>query len=344
MWVNAFAPNATAFRTSQSDTSVSVIIPARNAEDTIAATLDSILSQEYSGPLEVIVADGSDSPAMAEMIRASYPDVRVVPNPQKNIPSGLNHAIRESSGEVIVRCDTHAEPSPGYVRRIVETLKRTGAANVGGRQQATATTFFGKAVSLAMNSLLGSGGSFYRVGRTPGPTDTVYLGAWRRDMLRAVGGFDTRFLRNQDYELNWRLRRRGETIWFDPELIVEYRPRASIGALASQYWNYGRWKSRMLMLHPASLKLRQLPPPLTLGVVVSLGLAISGPLWALAFPLLYLAVLLLGSAVIGLRRREPSAILLPIALATIHLSWGIGFFIPARLPGRARRDTRPPPN
>ncbi len=342
----AFAPNTTDPGTNESAAQadyrrVSVIIPARNEEATIAATLDSVFSQEYAGPIEVIVADASDSPAMTGMVQASYPDVRIVPNPEQCAPAGLNYAIRESTGEVVVRCDAHATLPPGYVRRAVETLERTGAANVGGLQQAAGKTFFEKAAALAMNSLLGSGGARYRVGNTPGPTDTVYLGAWRRDTLEAVGGFNSSLIRNEDYELNWRLRGRGGTIWFDPELAAEYCPRGSMASLARQYFNYGRWKSTMLMLHPRSLRPRHLAAPLlALGLAASVGLAAAGAFWwAAALPLLYLAILALGAASVGLLRREPSAILIPAILAAMHLSWGIGFFIPARLPRKVRGDT-----
>ncbi len=315
---------------------VSVIIPARNEEATIAATLDSVLAQDYPGISEVIVADGSDSPAMAGVIQASYPDVRIVPNPEGIVPTGLNRTIREASGDVIVRCDAHATLPPGYVGRAVAMLDRTGAANVGGRQRSVGTTFFSRSVALAMNSRLGSGCALYRVSNAPGPTDTVYLGAWRRETLAASGGFDTRLKRNQDYEFNWRLRAQGETVWFDPELAAEYRPRSNMASLAQQYFNFGRWKSAMLLTHPGSLRLRHLAAPLlALGLAASVGVAVMGMLWwALALPLLYLAVLALGSAASGLRRREPSAIIMPIVLAAMHLSWGIGFFIPARRAGK----------
>ncbi len=337
----AFQPRTTDSGTNQSGVSVSVIIPTYNEEASIAVTLDSVFSQEYAGPMEVVVADGSDSPATARIVQASYPAVRLVPNPERFTSDGLNHAIRTSTGDVIVRCDARSTLSPGYVRRVVETLERTGAANVGGRQQVVGVTFFEKTVGLAMNSLLGSGGTLYRIGGIPGPADTVYLGAWRRDTLEAVGGFNTRLIRNEDYELNWRLRQRGETVWFDPELAVTYRPRGSIASLMRQYFGYGRWKSTMLMMHPKSLQFRHLASLLVvLSLVAAAGLAIAGALWwAAALLLLYLAVLVLGSAIVGVRCRKPTAILLPIVLMVMHLSWGVGFFIPSRLSREVRCDT-----
>ncbi len=319
---------------------VSVIIPTRNAEDALPTALDSALAQDYPGSIEVIVADGSDTPSTAEMLRRRYPTVRVVPNPEHTIPSGLNCALRMAKGEIIVRCDSHAVLPVGYVRRVVAMLAKTGAANVGGRQNAVGDTAFERAVAMATTSFLGAGGSRFRQGGREGPTDTVYLGAWYRKTLEAVGGFNVDLLKNEDYELNWRLRRRGGTVWFDPMIAATYRPRNNLRALAWQYFDYGRWKSAALRTHPASLRARQLAPPLlVLGLAASIALGSIGALWAaIALPLAYLLTIAIGAAALGIRRRDSAAILVPLVLATIHLCWGVGFFIPPR---RLPRKNRP---
>ena len=317
---------------------VSVVIPARNEERTLPATLDSVLAQDYAGRMEVVVADGSDAPALAEVVRERYPSVRFIPNPQRTTPAGLNRALREANGEVIVRVDAHAVLPQGYVARAVETLARTGAANVGGRLVPVGESFFQRAVAAATSTPMGTGGARYRQGGAEGPTDTVYLGVFRRGALEDAGGFDETLLRSQDSDLNWRLRTRGETVWFDPELAAAYRPRGSFGALASQYFAYGRWKSAILLRHPSALRPRQLAPPLlTLALAASALLALAGALaLAAAVPLIYLVALIASSIWAGLRRREPAAVLAPLALAVIHLSWGIGFFLPAR---RKKRES-----
>ncbi len=316
--------------------SVSVIIPARNAEATIARALNSVLSQDYAGSVEVIVADGSDTPAMAEVVQRQYPMVKLVSNPERFVGFGIEAALRIVTGEIIMRCDAHSVLPPGYVRCAVETLERTGAANVGGRQYPVGTTFFERAVAIAMTTTLGSGGSRYRIGGLEGPVDTVYLGMFRREVLDAVGGYNATLVRNQDYELNWRLRQHGKTVWFNPELVIEYQPRGTLRALARQYFDYGRWKRVMLLLHPASMRVRQLIAPLlVLGLAASLFLALAGAPWeaAAALPLAYLFVLTVGSLAIGIHRRAPAALLLPLVLATMHLSWGIGFFLPTSAQG-----------
>ena len=312
--------------------SVSVLIPARNAEATIGAALDSVLAQDYEGSVEVIVADGSDTPATSDLVRRRYPTVTLVPNPEQTAGFGLRAAQRAATGEIIVRCDAHTVFPREYLRRAVSTLQRTGAANVGGRQRPVGTTFFERAVAMAMTTPLGAGGARYRLGGVEGPVDTVFLGAFRRDALEAVGGVDPAFVRNQDYELNWRLRARGETVWFDPELVAAYRPRGTLRGLAWQYFNYGRWKRVVARRHPASLLPRHLASPLLLlGLAASPVLAVAGVFWAAAaVPLTYVLTLALGSLTVGIRRRSYAALLLPLVLATMHLCWGTGFFTPVR--------------
>ena len=313
--------------------SVSVVIPAHGGGRHIGAALDSVLAQRYDGAIEVIVADGAEIPQLAKMLAGPYPDVRVVRNAEGSASSGLNRALAVATGEVVVRCDVHAVLSPNYVACAVDVLQRTGAANVGGWRHAVGSSFFERAAALAVTTFLGVGNARHHRGGREGPTDTVYLGTWRRETLEAIGGFNPRLLRNQDYELNWRLRELGETIWFNPELIVEYRPRGSLWSLAKQYFDYGRWKAAMLRQHPRSLRWRQLvAPALVAGLAASFAAAVLGHRVALLLPLAYLAALVAWSVGVGIARRELAATLLPLALATMHLCWGVGAMTPLRRP------------
>lgn len=321
---------------------VSIIIPARNAEATLPATLEAALAQDYDGPIEIVVADGSDTSDCVEMIGRRFPRVRIVPNPDRTTSAGLNRALHAAAHHIVVRCDAHAVLPPGYVERAVTTLARTGAASVGGRQRPVGRTAIERAVALAMTTYLGSGGARYRVGGPEGPTDTVYLGVFRRDALEVAGGFDPTLHRNQDYDLSWRLRAAGETVWFDPALAADYRPRGSLRALARQYFDYGWWKRVMLRRHPESLRTRQRAAPVLLAGLALSGLALGAgailaaagvPSGAAVFgaaavvPAAYLLLILSGSAWIGVRRRSSSAVLLPAVLAVIHLSWACGFWL-----------------
>jgi GT2 family glycosyltransferase len=154
--------------------------------------------------------------------------------------------------------------------------------------------------------------------------DTVYLGAFRKQALVAVGGFDERFTRAQDWELNFRLRAAGGTIFFDPRLVVTYRPRSTVKALAKQYFEYGRWRRVVSRRHEGTINYRYLAPPFTvIGVASSLilGAVVSPILFVPA--LVYALFILIASARIGKSLAE--FVSLPLILLTMHMTWGIGF-------------------
>lgn len=325
--------------------SVSVVIPARNSAATLATAVRSALTQETTGPLDVVIAVGpseDDTASVAAALAAEDPRVRVVDNPAGITPVALNRAIAASRGQVVVRLDGHARLDPGYVELAVDTLRRTGAVNVGGTQRPVATGGFAAAVAAAMASRAGAGGAAYRTGTDEADVETVYLGVFRREALDAVGGYDERLVRNQDYELNHRLRQAGGRVVFHPGLAVDYHPRATVPALARQYRDYGAWKRFVLRQHPDSLKLRQLAAPvlvLTLVVVALLAL-VTGTTWPLwSFLAAYLLGLLTAGvhAAGGLRLGATTA----VALATMHLAWGVGFLVGRRQPAPAT-DTTPP--
>lgn len=309
----------------RSDAPVAVVVPARDAAPVVTRAVASALAQPQV--VEVVVAAG-DVATRTAAEAVDDPRVRVVDNPSGRTPDALNAGIAVTGAEVVVRLDAHAELPPGYVATAVDTLARTGAANVGGRQVPTAERGVARAVALAMSSPAGAGGAAYRTGATPGPVDTVYLGVFRRTALAAVGGFDPRFTRNQDAELNLRLARAGYLVWFEPTLAVAYQPRSTYRALASQYLQYGRWRRVTAREHPGSLRLRQVAAPaLVLGLVAAAALAaVLGRPWLLGAPL---AGYLLAVALAGLvaARRPVVGVLVAVALVVMHLSWGTGFLL-----------------
>jgi succinoglycan biosynthesis protein ExoA len=309
---------------------VSIVIPVRNEARAIIATLEACLSQDYAGALEIVVADGMSTDGTRQVIEeltATEPRLRMVDNPSRITPGALNRAIVAATGTIIVRCDAHAILPPGYVSRAVAQLEATGAANVGGVQRAVGDGMAQRAVAMAMTSPIGVGDARYRYGGAAGASDTVYLGNFQRSAIEAAGLFDERMVRNQDYELNYRLRARGDTVWFDPDLVVDYTPRRSLRALARQYFDYGVGKRRMLRLHPNSLRWRQLAAPLLVvglaGSAVSVVLGTGAA--ALVVPGVYVVGLAAGTIYEVVRSHDSAALLFPAAVATMHVSWGAGF-------------------
>jgi len=299
-----------------------------NEERHLAEAVDRILAQDYPGDLEVVLALGPSrdrTDEVAARLVAADPRVRTVPNPTGRTPAALNAAIEASSYPVVVRVDGHGLLGPGYITTAVRLLEATGAANVGGIMAAEGVTPFERAVARAMTSWFGVGGARFHTGGEAGPAETVYLGVFRREVLLARGGYDVAFVRAQDWELNHRIREAGGLIWFSPDLSVTYRPRASLKALARQYFDYGRWRRVVVRRNPGTVSARYLAAPVAVtGVAAGLLLAPRWP-WALVLPAGYAGAVLAGTALTagGLPARGKAA--LPLVYATMHMCWGAGF-------------------
>jgi len=300
-------------------------MPVRNEERYLRSSVEAVLAQEYPGAMDVWISVAPSTDATSSVVDDlvnQHANVFRVENPAGITPAGLNVAIAVSSGEVIVRVDGHVRLCDGYIQQAVKTLIETGAANVGGQQLAVGSTRFEKAVAAVMMSPVGSGGATYRSGGEPGPTDTVFLGVFQRSAGEQVGWFDESLIRNQDYELNIRLRNAGGVVWFDPRLVVEYEPRSSLRGLSRQYFDYGRFKAQVLHMHSSSIRMRQLIPPVAviatlLSVIIGWWLPIT-----LLVPVLYLTAIALGVKGAFLMRLRALAI-----APTMHFSWSLGLFI-----------------
>jgi cellulose synthase/poly-beta-1,6-N-acetylglucosamine synthase-like glycosyltransferase len=309
---------------------VDVIVPALNAATTLDACLDAVLDQDYGGSIAVTVAVGPGRDAtwqIAEARAAADPRVVVVANPTGRTPVGLNLAAAKGSAPIVARVDAQSILPPRYLKRAVETLRRTGAANVGGVQHPVGDNGLQRVIAVGMCSPFGAGPARFRRDGYEGPTDTVYLGVFRRDALEAVGLFDETLERNQDYELNWRLRDAGHQVWLDPTLVVTYRPRATFGRLASQYFQYGAWKRHVLRRNPRSLQPRQtVAPLLVIGLMVSAVELLRGRARGFLLPGAYTAAaLVVARDSRGSLPRKSDRYLLMAVFATMHVAWGAGF-------------------
>lgn len=306
---------------------ISVILPVLNEEPHLAESVSAILSQDYIGSFEIILALGPSSDqtnVIAESLAQRDSRIKLVMNPSGKTAAGLNLAIAASESPVIVRVDGHAKIPNNYLTLAITILRESGAVNVGGVMAAEGVTNFEIAVSRAMRSALGVGASRFHTGGKAGEVDTVYLGAFRREAINAVGGFDERYTRAQDWELNHRLRKNRGKIYFDPRLQVTYRPRPNLKKLAKQYFQYGRWRRVVSRSHPGTVNLRYLAPPLTLiGTLTSLllGLLIDPFLFIPAA--VYGIFLIISSIFISETIRE--FILLLAIIPTMHFAWGAGF-------------------
>lgn len=317
---------------------VSVVMPILNEERHLAAAVGRILAQDYPGEVQVILSVGPSTDRthdIAAQLAEGDDRIEVVENPTGRTPSALNLGIAAARYDIVARVDGHGELTDGYLRRAVELLAETGAANVGGVMDAQGRSAFERAVAYAYTSRLGLGGSTFHIEDSPaGPADTVFLGVFRKSALLAAGGFDESLHRAQDWELNYRLRARGEVVWFSPDLKVTYRPRSTPAALAAQFFGTGKWRREVVRRHPDTAGVRYLAPPLT---VAAIGVGTAGGLVGLLTrrtvlklgwlaPLGYLLLILGGTA--GARGLDARArAWLPLVLIVMHLAWGAGFLV-----------------
>lgn len=317
---------------------VSIIVPCYNEQKTIGLLLAAIDAQTLPREqIEVIIADGMSTDRTREVIAefsAAHPAlrVRVVDNLKRNIPAGVNAALRMAESEYIVRMDAHSVPEPEYVERCVADLQAGLGENVGGVWQIEpgGTGWVARAIARAAAHPLGVGDAGYRYTTRAGLVDTVPFGAFRRDLVERIGGFDESLLSNEDYEFNTRVRQSGGRVYLDPQIRTVYFARSTLGALASQYWRYGLWKWRMLRRYPSTLRWRQALPPLF--VLSLIGLAVLSLFWPvarwalLAEALIYLGALV-GAALPAAVRAKDAGLLpgMPLAIGCMHLCWGSGF-------------------
>ncbi|NPV06364.1 MAG: glycosyltransferase family 2 protein [Anaerolineae bacterium] len=315
---------------------VTVVIPLRNEAAHLAHVMHALRAQTYARHIaQVLFVDGMSTDRTRAVIGENsrgLPAVRIIDNPQIAVPQAMNRGIRAASGDIIIRLDAHCEPAPDYVERCVHHLRETGAWNVGGPMRARGQGYVGQAVALATTSPFGIGGSPFHYSDEPQYVDTVYLGAFPRWVFDKVGLYDERFVRNQDYELNHRIRKAGGAIFLAPDIRITYFPRDSLRALWRQYFQYGFWKVQTLRKHPDSLKWRHLVAPAFVAGLV--GGLLVGLLWRPALVLWMLAVglyIILALAFSLMRaRREPGGLrylpLMPVVFATLHVAWGLGFW------------------
>lgn len=313
---------------------ITIVLPIRNEAGSIRSCLDAILAQDYAGPMEILVADGMSTDGTRDILaeyQRSFANIRIIDNPGKIVPTGINAAIRHAIGDIVIRIDGHTLIAPDYITCCVETLQRTNADNVGGRMTAVGESNFGSSVALATSTPFGIGNSIFHYANLEQETDSVYMGAWPIAVFEKIGLFDEELVRDQDDEFNYRLRENGGMIYLNPAIQSVYTTRSNLKSLWRQYFQYGLWKVRVLQKHPGQMSLRQfVPPTFVLGLVVSLLLTLTTA-WG-KWPLLlsagsYLLANLFASLLTAARNGWKCGFNLPIVFMTIHVSYGLGFLV-----------------
>jgi glycosyltransferase involved in cell wall biosynthesis len=317
---------------------VSIIVPCYNEEKTIQHLLNAILSQTYPlHKMEVVISDGLSTDNTIEVIESFQKNhaelkITVTNNPLKTIPSGLNQAIRESRGDLIIRLDAHSMPIKEYVQRCVSAHQNKKGDNVGGVWEIhpSENTWIADSISYAAAHPLGVGDALYRLNAKAGAVDTVPFGSFYKKLIEKIGAFDETLLANEDYEFNTRVREAGGIVYLDPSIRCVYFSRGTLKKLFIQYWRYGFWKLKMLLRYPKTLRWRQaLPPVFVLSLitlsVLSLWLQVALTLLVLQL-FLYFFILGLAGLKLAIDKKKGYLIFgVPLAIFTMHFAWGAGF-------------------
>ena len=313
-------------------------MPVRNEAGYIERSLGSVLAQDYPlEQMEIIVADGMSTDQTRALIagfQTRFPRLKVIDNPGKIAPTGLNRAIAQASGDIIVRVDGHCEIAPDYLRRCVHYLQSGAADGVGGPIETIGETLSARVIATAMSSAFGVGGSAFRTIKDQTMlTDTVAFPAYTRKIIERAGPYDEELVRNQDDEYNYRLRKLGAKILLAADVQSRYYSRSTFRKVFKQYYQYGYWKVRVLQKHPRQMSLRQFVPPafvaaLLVGVLAASFLPLGA--WLLAGILgCYLLANLLASARSASKSDAFGShlLLLPIVYTALHISYGLGFLV-----------------
>lgn len=337
---------------------VSIIVPCYNEQATIRLLLEAVSQQTFcdpegiNGSLEVVIADGLSTDRTRDEVASfqrSHPAllVRLVDNPLRIIPAALNCAIQSAQGQYIIRLDAHSVPAVDYVERCVQALEARKGENVGGvweiRPQGEG--LIPRSIAVAAAHPFGVGDARYRYTTEAGYVDTVPFGAFQRKTFEQYGLFDETLLTNEDYEYNARLRKGGGRIWLDPHIRSTYFARPNLKALAAQYWRYGYWKWQMLRRYPQTLRWRQALPPvfvLSLALLLLLSPWSAAAGWLLVIEMVAYCLVLMAGALPAARQKKDLGLILavPLAIITMHLSWGTGFLWSVVSSKPAKRSSR----
>lgn len=314
---------------------VSIVMPVRNEAGFIAATLGGLFAQDYPRDrLEIIVADGMSDDGTRETLAGlleQYPQLVVIDNPGRIVSTGLNAAIAQARGEIIVRIDGHAEIATDFIRQNVALLdEHPEAWVVGGPIHHAGRTAFGKAVAIAMSHPAGVGMATHRFPDYEGYVEGAQFPALRRWVFERVGNFDEQLVRNQDDEMNFRITQAGGKSYVSPRVRYQYYVRDSPRKLFKQYMQYSFWRIPVIRKHKRPTTPRQMAPPLfflAMLVLAVAGFVLRMPWLALALPAAYLSVLLL----IGISQIPKVGIkvacLVPVAIAIMHLAYAVGIVV-----------------
>lgn len=313
---------------------VSVVVPIRNEADHISACLESLINQSFpSEKYEVIAVDGNSSDATASIIRQVQKvssNLQLVENPAGITPIGMNLGIRCARGAIIVIASAHATYPRDFIETSVKQLDMRGADVVGGPLVTVAadTSFGARLVAAVLSNPFGVGNSNFRTSREEGFVDTVPFGAFRKEIFDRVGMYNEKLVRNQDNDLNARIRKAGGKIYLTPALTTHYHPVKSFSGLLKYAFKTSKWHIFTLRENRQSMGLRHLAPAMFLGLLLLVLPVSFVRTWALDFLIGVLCTYILTGLYFSMRSEAEGswdvALVQPLATFCFHIAYGAG--------------------
>jgi len=312
---------------------VSILIPTYNEENYIENTIDTLLKNNYPKNLfEIIVIDGGSTDSTVSKVSnviENNNNIKIYKNLNKIQSYGLNIGIEKSKGDIIIRADAHAIYDKNYISESVKLLLcNNDYQNVGPFQKSVGEGIASQSIAMAMNSFFGLGNAKYRLSDNYiEKVKSVWLGAWFKDKLIEINGFDESLKIAEDFDLNYRLGIDGGEIVASNKIKATYIVRKSLKGLFTQFYKYGFWKAKFLLNYPKEIQTRWFAPPLVVISLIITGIMSFFYSFMLIFPFVYLGFITLGVLINFDIKNFLSSLLLIIIYPTLHFSWGIGFLI-----------------
>ena len=315
---------------------VSVIVPCRNEEKYIARCLNSILANDYPPErMEILIVDGMSEDRTREIVQehaTRYGRIRLVDNPQRDIPAAMNVGIRNAKGDTIIKMDAHSDYQNTHIRLCVAYQEKYAAENVGGvwKMVPGSDKAVAQAIVLSMAHRFGSGNAKIKVGASePTWSDSAAFGCFKKELFSRVGLFDERLKGGSDMDMNMRIRAAGGRILLVPQIVVKYGADPTLKKFWKHNFADGVWTSYVMKFGSKASSWRHwVPAAFVLSLLVSFALSAVWPffLWAgLGVAGIYGATCLAVSAQIAIREKNPKQFfLLPAVFATRHVAHGLG--------------------
>jgi len=283
--------------------------------------------------MEILIADGMSTDNTRDIIsqyQRKHANIILLDNPGRIVPTGMNIALKQAQGDIVIRVDGHCIIAPDYVRKCVEHLENERVDGVGGPMETIGEDKLSETIAIAMSSPFGVGNSAFRTvtGKTM-LADTVPFPAYKKEIIQKAGLYDEELVRNQDDEYNYRIRELGGKLLLAEDVHSKYYSRGSFRKLWKQYFQYGFYKVRVLQKHPLQMSIRQFVPLLfVLSLLASIIITLVttwGWIALLSITWAYIVANLIASAITASKKGWDHILRLPVAYAIIHLGYGCGF-------------------